>query len=56
MRLCRLRLEILNICKLAGAISEVSWYEFRRMLEYKASWYGRIISIRQGFIRKFLVK
>lgn len=31
--------------KLAGAISEVSWYEFRRLLEYKASWYGRNISV-----------
>ncbi|MCC0648336.1 IS200/IS605 family element RNA-guided endonuclease TnpB [Clostridioides sp. ZZV15-6598] len=31
--------------KLAGAISEVSWYEFRRLLEYKAIWYGRLISV-----------
>ncbi|MGL5714968.1 MAG: IS200/IS605 family element RNA-guided endonuclease TnpB [Paraclostridium sp.] len=31
--------------KLASAISEVSWYEFRRLLEYKASWYGRTISV-----------
>lgn len=31
--------------KLSSAISEVSWFEFRRMLEYKAKWYGRAISI-----------
>ena len=34
---------------LAKAISEVSWYEFRRQLEYKAEWYGRNISIIDAY-------
>lgn len=31
--------------KLAKAVSDVSFFEFRRELEYKAEWYGKTVSV-----------
>lgn len=37
--------DMIQTKRLAKAISEVSWYQFRTMLEYKAKWYGRTIIV-----------
>lgn len=50
--ICIERLRSSNMTKnhhLARAVSDASFYEFRRELEYKAAWYGKTISVVDSF-------
>lgn len=37
--------KMLKNSKLSKLISDVSWYKFKQLLEYKAKWYGRTIAL-----------